>query len=254
MKQINYLLLILCSLALPLQAQPFKGKVFDESDRQIRNKKITDVLEITFISKSEYLKQKENAVSFMPLSHNYQMQEEKEYYTLPCEECFNHTKKLSKHQYTDIVKYKYIGNILGQHLVSKNYYENVWTYQFIDVITGKKRLWFGEIPKVVNNQSRIFDIYSSPTNFSGISLKSIKYMDTKPKKFIQEFYIILEAWILNFKNPSNYFITKDNTIYAEVINEKIFSEVDWGGDDYNTRLKYIRLKQKITAGNTVYKQ
>ncbi len=119
------------------------------------------------------------------------------------------------------MKYKYIGDILGQHLVSENYYENVWTYHFIDIITGEKKLWFGKIPRIIANKPHIFDIYSSPTLFSGTSFKFIKYTG-KPNKFTKKFQVILHKWTLNFKNKSNYFITKDNTIYAEVMNEKIF--------------------------------
>lgn len=248
---------MLCSVTLSLQAQTFTGEVYNESDQQIKTAKITDVVDITFISKDEYLKQKKNAESFIPISHKYQMQEKEEYYTLPYKTCPNHTIKLNKFFYwkhntkTNIpIRYKYIGNILGQHLISKNYYEDVWTYEFVDIITGtgtgNKQLWFGNIPKVVERQSRIFDIYSSPTLFSGTSFKSIKFTGNKTKNFTQEFHVILYDWILNFKNPSSYFITTKNVIYAEVIDEKILSKF-WNSKDYNTQLKYIRVKQKLKS-------
>lgn len=250
MKKTKYLLLIFCSVTLPLQAQEFTGEVYDKNGQQVKTSKITDVLEITFISKNEYLKQRQNAESFMPLSKKYQMQEKDEYYTLPCKACPNHTIKLNKFFYwkhntkTKIpIQYKYIGDILGQHVVSENYYEDVWTYKFVDTITGNKQLWFGDVPKVVESQSRIVDIYSSPTLFSGTSFKFIRFTGNENKKFTEEFYIIVYEWILNFKNSSNYFIAKDNAIYAEVINEKILSKF-WDSDDYSTQLKYIRLKQK----------
>lgn len=250
MKIVKYQLFLLCSVALPLQAQVFTGEVYDESGQQIKAAQVTDVVDIALVSLDEYLKQKQNAESFIPLNHQYQMQEKEGHYTLPCKTCPDHIVKLNRFFYwkhntkTDIpIRYKYIGDILGQHLISENHYEDVWTYEFVDIVTGNKQpLWFGKIPKVAESQSRIFDVYSSPTLFSGTSFKSITFADNERKKFTQEFHVILDDWMLNIKNPLNFFVTKDNIIYAEVIDEKLLSKF-WDSDDYHNQLKYIRVKQ-----------
>ncbi len=78
--KIKYVL-ILCFLSL--QAQEFEGEAFDKNGQRLENIKVTDVFEIAFISKNEYLKQKQNSVSFISLDKKYKMQEKDTcYFTL----------------------------------------------------------------------------------------------------------------------------------------------------------------------------
>ncbi len=242
MKKLLYIILIL--VGENLMAQEFKGVVFDKNDKPLEGIKITDVLEITFISKSEYLRQKQSAISFVSLSKKYQMQEKDGDYTLPCEKCPNHLVLLpQKDKYGKLINYKYIGQILGQHLVGKNWYEQSWEYDFIDTITGEQTHSFWGEPKVVMSEPvRIFDVGSSATEFSGTYFYSASLDRNNPLQIKDDFKIILSEWMLNYKNPtSNYFVAKDGAIYAEVISEKVLSQLS-GDKKFEDYIKYICVK------------
>ncbi len=233
-------LIILLFLVNSLQAQEFKGQVLG------KNNKITDIVDIKFVSKQEYLAQKKNALPFLEYTQKDEMSQQNGIYTLPCEKCPNHLVLLpQKDKYGKSINYKYIGQILGQHLVGKNWYEQSWEYDFIDTITGKTTLSFWDEPKVVMSKPVcIFDIGSSATEFSGTYFYSASLIRNNPLQIKENFKIILNEWMLNYKNStSNYFVAKEGTIYAEVISEKVLSKLS-DGNKIENYVKYISLKPK----------
>ncbi len=236
---------IVLMLVNSLQAQEFKGQVLDT------NNKITDVVNIKFVSKQEYLIQKKKALPFVEYTQKDEKSQQNGIYSLPCEKCPNHLVLLpQKDKYGKMINYKYMGQILGQHLVGKNWYEQSWEYDFIDTTTGKQTHSFWGEPKVVMNKPvRIFDVGSSATEFSGTYFYSASLIRNNPLQFKENFKIILFEWMLNYKKPnSNYFVTKDGTIYAEVISEKVLSQFS-GNKKFENCIKYICIKPKNSKEN-----